>query len=176
MYVEIKDLDIMEVSSQDEITDGTKTYIPTESFIERENTKFTIELEKKCAEIGQERCFCDPIEISAITGKPNLREPEEQANKYSYHALVESQGDVYADTKCLIRHCKKCGKNTLYGNPMMILMGMSQFYNVMLNFEETEIKEDDETSDEVIDTEVSDIPEDIEETPIEEGNADVNEG
>ena len=173
MYVEIKDLDIMDVTSQDEITDGTTTYIPTDSFVEKENKKWIMELEKKCADIGMEFCPCDPPKPNAITGKIELPSPEDQVNKYSYHVLAEMQGGVYAQDQCIIRHCKKCGRISFFGNPMLMLNGVSMFYNAMISFQEMEITEEEEeklNEGEVVEETVeSDIPADLEEVAIDSG-------
>lgn len=141
--INIKDLDIMDVSSMDELKDGAKTINLMQSTIDQKNKEFEIELEKHCAKIGMEICSCSPPEISKLTNQVQLPSPEDQVNSYSYHALVESQGGVYANEQGIIRHCKKCGKNTFYGNPNLMLMGLAMFYNAAVSFDEMEVKEEE---------------------------------
>lgn len=140
--INIKDLDIMDVSSTDELKDGAKTINLMQSTIDQKNKEFEIELEKHCAKIGVEICSCSPPEISKLTNQVQLPSPEDQVNSYSYHALVESQGGVYANEQGLIRCCKKCGKISFFGNPNLMLMGLATFYNAAVSFDEAAVKED----------------------------------
>ena len=158
MHVDIKDLEIMDVSSMDELQDGAKTINLMQSTIDKKNREFEIELEKHCSQIGMELCSCTPPEVSPITKQVKLPTPEELVNSYSYHALVETQGGVYANEQGIIRHCKKCGKNTFYGNPTLMLMGLSMFYNAMVSFDEMEIDENAE-NDEIIETPIAETAE-----------------
>lgn len=155
MYIDVKDLEIMDVSSMDELQDGGKTISLMQSTIDDKNKEFEIELEKHCAKIGMEICSCSPPEISKLTNQVQFQSPEDQVNSYSYHVLVESQGGVYANEQGIIRHCKKCGKNTFYGSPNLMLMGLAMFYNAAISFDEMEINDGDVVEEPIGD----DIPE-----------------
>lgn len=173
MAVEIKDLEILDISSMDELKDGEKTIIPMQSTIDKANAKFQIELEKQCADIGMVPCVCTPPQVSTITGELLMPTPGELVNSYSYHALVETQGEVYAKTQCLVKCCKKCGKMELFGNPTMVLMGLSTFYNAMLNLEDCKVVDSeegpvDESAEEIIEEPIEDTETKIEDVEVVE--------
>lgn len=123
MAIEIKDIAIMDCEIG--ATDGSKTYIPSESMIEHENTKFNVDLEKKLVDIGSVPCECFKPIISPITQQIQMPTQEELVNSYEYGAIVLTQADIRTDTKCVIRRCKNCGKVSLFGEMDYFLGSLS---------------------------------------------------